>query len=247
MLHYMWVLSGTESLYTTQCNCSIRGWTFQRQIVANKGSFYGQKELWRRQVLWQLSKKLDICGGEKTGNHYSWQNNSLLWTQSPILEKVVSTQRNWRRGHPLYSDQVWNSNVGTTLAPKDAVFLDMTTPLHTSHHTIPNDASYPRRQRPSLLPPWKNQILHNINRLGFVAETCLLWGTSWVFISKKTSFFIVIAVKTSNLTTQAPFAVSFETWCTDKSLKIYRIQLNVLQKHKNKMFHILYVIKYKNA
>jgi hypothetical protein len=29
---------------------------------------------------------------------------------------------------------------------------------------------------------------------------CLLWCTNWVFISQKTAFFIVIAVKTSNLT-----------------------------------------------
>jgi hypothetical protein len=29
---------------------------------------------------------------------------------------------------------------------------------------------------------------------------CLLWGTNWVFISQKTTFFIVTAVKTSNLT-----------------------------------------------
>jgi hypothetical protein len=29
---------------------------------------------------------------------------------------------------------------------------------------------------------------------------CLLWSTNWVFISQKTTFFIVTAVKTSNLT-----------------------------------------------
>jgi hypothetical protein len=29
---------------------------------------------------------------------------------------------------------------------------------------------------------------------------CLLWGTNWVFISQKTAFFIVTAVRTSNLT-----------------------------------------------
>jgi hypothetical protein len=29
---------------------------------------------------------------------------------------------------------------------------------------------------------------------------CLLWSTNWVFISQKTTFFIVTAVKTSNFT-----------------------------------------------
>jgi hypothetical protein len=32
---------------------------------------------------------------------------------------------------------------------------------------------------------------------------CLLWGTKWGFISKKTTFFIVTSVKTSNLTTKS--------------------------------------------
>jgi hypothetical protein len=30
---------------------------------------------------------------------------------------------------------------------------------------------------------------------------CLLWGMNWLFISQKTAFYIVTAVKTSNLTT----------------------------------------------
>jgi hypothetical protein len=29
---------------------------------------------------------------------------------------------------------------------------------------------------------------------------CLLWGKNWVFIAQKTAYFIVTAVKTSNLT-----------------------------------------------
>jgi hypothetical protein len=37
---------------------------------------------------------------------------------------------------------------------------------------------------------------------------CLLWGTNRVFISQKTAFFIVTAVKTSNLTLVHAFIIS---------------------------------------
>jgi hypothetical protein len=52
-------------------------------------------------------------------------------------------------------------------------------------------------------------ILHSHrheNLKSYIAEFCsgdvmfLLWGKNWVFISQKTAFFIVTAVKTSNLT-----------------------------------------------
>jgi hypothetical protein len=42
---------------------------------------------------------------------------------------------------------------------------------------------------------------------------CLLWGTNWVFIFQKTGFFIVTAVKTSNLT--GKICLRTEIWIRD--------------------------------
>jgi hypothetical protein len=52
------------------------------------------------------------------------------------------------------------------------------------------------------LLPLKPQVLHGINRLGYVMKTqCVSCevGTGF-FVSQETAFFIVTAVKTSNLT-----------------------------------------------
>jgi hypothetical protein len=56
-------------------------------------------------------------------------------------------------------------------------------------------ASHPRRHS-SESPPWKSQVLHNVNRPGSVVEMkCFLWVTNGVFISQKKISFIVTVVK----------------------------------------------------
>jgi hypothetical protein len=58
-------------------------------------------------------------------------------------------------------------------------------------------ASYPRRRHSPKTPPSKNLIY----RLGLCSGDviCFLWGMNWGFESQNTEFFIVTAMKTSNI------------------------------------------------
>jgi hypothetical protein len=58
---------------------------------------------------------------------------------------------------------------------------------------------------------------------------CLLWSTNWVFISQKTTFFIVTAVKNSNLTnkiqphlSEETLTLNFRFWATVALSRITR-------------------------
>jgi hypothetical protein len=117
-----------------------------------------------------------------------------LWTTLTVISNRSTLRRS--ASFQVTDDVVPSSPIFVTLMMKVIRFFEMSVLKRLTRRKIP------RRRHSLYSPPCKPQILRSINRLDSVAETYFLLDMNWVFISQKTAFFIVTAVKTSNLTKQ---------------------------------------------